>query len=183
MELIVKLDQHELSIHSDDDGELTHERTAVRAVALNDKNEIALINFANIQSSKLPGGGVDEGEDLEVALRREITEEIGYEIAEILGDIGIVDESRYYSGMHQMSYCYIVRVGDFIGTNPTTKELARGIQTKWFADIDSAIKFIEQPSAMDEEGSPIGLKMMNVRDIAILNAAKAKLPQSHSSLS
>lgn len=117
----------------------TYERTVVRAVALNDKNEIALINFANIQSSKAFGGGVDEGEDLEVALAA-----WNYRRNWLRNRWNTYWYCGwwYYSGMHQMSYCYIVRVGDFIGTNPTTKELARGIQTKWFADIDSAIKLL-----------------------------------------
>lgn len=140
MKLIARLDQHEMSLHSDQDGLLSHERVAVRAVVLNDNNEIALINFASTNTSKLPGGGVDEGEVLEAALKREIMEEIGYEIAEIVGEIGMVDESRYHSNLHQISYCYIVRVGRFIGTNPTVGEREKGIETKWFPDIDRETK-------------------------------------------
>ena len=172
MEIILKQNQHELGLFSPEDGEISWERRAVRAVALNDNSEVALIKFTKINSSKLPGGGVDEGEELLEALRREVREEIGYEIAEVLTEIGIVEEERYYAQMRQVSYTYIVRVGAFVGTEPTKKELHRGIETRWYASLDEAIHEIEKSNGLDEDGNKIGRIMMTRRDIFILQAAR-----------
>ena len=66
-------------------------RYAVRALLFNPNNELLLINYAPNPSIHLlgqepvlrdnwgtAGGGIDRGEDLEKALRREIFEEIGH---------------------------------------------------------------------------------------------------------
>lgn len=57
MKLILKQDQHELGLRSPRDGEIEWERRAVRAVALNDTNQVALIEFTKLNSRKLPPRG------------------------------------------------------------------------------------------------------------------------------
>lgn len=175
MKTILTQDQHEMGFTSPQDGPIQRERRAVRAIALNEKNQVALIEFTKLNSRKLPGGGVDEGEELLKALEREIREEIGYTIQEVIGEVGIVEEMRYYSRMHQISYAYIIRVGEFVGTEPTEKELSRGISTHWYDSISEAIAAIEASTGIDEDGDEIGRIMMNRRDVAILKAADALL--------
>lgn len=171
--IIAAYDQHELGLKSSKDSMVNRERTAVRAVAFNEEGQIALIEFTKLGSRKLPGGGVDAGEDLEAALKREVREEIGYEVAHIIKELGIVDERRYFSQLHQVSYCYLIRVGTYVGTEPTEKEKRYGIVTRWYNGIDEAIKHIRQSTGIDEDGDKIGRIMMNLRDVAILQAAKA----------
>ncbi len=175
MHIILTLDQHDMGLISPDDGSIEWTRRAVRAVAFNENNQVALIEFSKIDAKKLPGGGVDEGEELIVALKREVKEEIGYEIAEIISEIGIVEEYRYYSRFHQISYTYIVRVGKFVGTDPSENELQQGIQTHWYKNISEAIQHIQKSSDIDEDGDEIGGIMMNQRDIAILEEASKLL--------
>ena len=175
MKCILKLDQHEMGLHSPEDGEITRERTAVRAVALDHENRVALIAFRKLQSVKLAGGGVEVGEGLLEGLRREVREEIGYEVAEILDELGRVEENRYYAQLHQVSYAYLIRVGAFVGTEPTKKEQRHGIETRWYGTLDDAVEAIYASKGVDEDGDMVGRVMMNTRDVAILQAATAVL--------
>ena len=64
-------------------------RTAVRVILINNDNKIAILHKKNKNEYKLVGGGVDEGEDYEEALKRETLEEAGCKI-EILNELGEV---------------------------------------------------------------------------------------------
>lgn len=90
----------------------------------------------------------------------------------MLGEIGSVEESRYYVHLHQISYAYLVRVGAYIGTEPTEKELSQGIETRWYESINDVIAHIESAAEIDENDDEIGGIMMHARDIAILNEAR-----------
>ena len=74
--------------------DITYEvRKATRTVLLNDSNEIALLYVAKDNYHKLPGGGIEEGESIFTALKREVKEEVGANI-DILDDIGVIIEYR-----------------------------------------------------------------------------------------
>ncbi len=60
---------------------LTYEkRISVRALVFDDQNRIALMNLTKRGYYKLPGGGMEPGEDEESSLRRECLEELGRRI-------------------------------------------------------------------------------------------------------
>ncbi len=170
MPIIATLDQHELELFDETDGEISWTRRAARAVLRNDKNQIAVMNFSKLGSSKLPGGGIDDGENIIAALHREIEEETGYLITDIQG-LGIVEEDRYFCNMHQTSYCFTAKVSDFVGTSLTEDESRAGINLQWADTIDDAIQWIESGKLTDEDGSEVGLAMMKLRDSSILRAA------------
>ena len=171
MNLIIDLDQHALGLIDAADGPITYNRQAARAIMRNDKGQVAVMYFTQAGSYKLPGGGIDEGEDILAALHRELHEETGYEVMDVQ-ELGIVTENRYYCGMYQVSYCFTVRAAEFVGTKLTEKERLQGMELRWADTIDQAIEWISNSDTVDEEDSAIGLTMMKSRDIAILHAAQ-----------
>lgn len=106
-------------------------REAARAVVLNDSGEIALINVTRNGYHKLPGGGIEDGESNETALRRECREEIGRDI-EILGELGQIDELRVFRNQKQISYCYLAKaIGEKMPLRLTEKEKGLGQHCEW----------------------------------------------------
>lgn len=122
------------------DGELVL-REAVRAVVVNDKNEIAILYVRKNNFYKIPGGGVEQGENHEEALRREVLEEAGCQI-EIIRALGEVVEYRTHFDQVQKSYNYLARViGDIKEPSFTEDEKADGFERLWM-NIDKALDLI-----------------------------------------
>ncbi len=77
---------------------ITHERTTVRAILINHKEEFAFLrvvgedDFGIRNHLETLGGGVDDGEDFEEALKRECMEEAGLKVRVIRKLIVITDE-------------------------------------------------------------------------------------------
>ncbi|MCK4928015.1 MAG: NUDIX domain-containing protein, partial [Candidatus Aenigmarchaeota archaeon] len=112
-------------------------RKAPRAIVINN-SKIALLFVSKHNYHKLPGGGVEPGEDLETALHREILEETGCNI-KIKQDIGMIIEYRDDKDMRQESYCYLAEVdGKIKEPSFTDEEKADGFKLIWVT-IDNAI--------------------------------------------
>lgn len=174
MKTICSFDQHEMGLTDPGDHEITWTRRAARAVLKNEKGQIALMHFRTNGFYKLPGGGIDDGETVEQALRREVMEEAGYEITDIR-ELGIIEEERYFAGMHQTSYCFMARAAKFVGTSLTEKEAAGGMELVRVDTLEDAMRTItsaESTAVRDEDESGVGLKMMIQRECAILAAAQ-----------
>lgn len=66
--------------------EVRSRREAVRALLVDPTGAVLLMRVTEPSSSKTwwvtPGGGIDEGEDHAAALRRELAEELGYDLAD-----------------------------------------------------------------------------------------------------
>jgi 8-oxo-dGTP diphosphatase len=91
----------------------------------------------------LPGGHVELGERVEVALVREIAEELGTD-ARIAGLVGVV-ENRYSDGNgahHELNLVFEVAVGD---TEPASKE--EHLEFCWLT-LDEVAEADVRPSAL-----------------------------------
>lgn len=147
-------------------------RGAARAVLLDDNGQVYLLNVSKHGYHKLPGGGIDEGEDIKQALERELMEEVGCK-AEIQTELGTIIEYRNYDdgGLEQTSYCYLAKqVGEQVASALEEGELAEGMFEVKARNIDDAIALLSQDKPDNLEG-----KFIQKRDLAFLQAAKEQL--------
>lgn len=118
-------------------------RKAARAVLLNSKGEIYLLHATKDGYFKLPGGGIEEDEDILGALRREVLEEVGCPI-DIIAPIGCVIEFRRYFEQLQFSYAFLcIQTGSITHTEFTEQEIEDGFIGNWFS-FDEAVNLLKQ---------------------------------------
>lgn len=143
-------------------------REAARAVVSDNAGKIALLRVGLYDYHKLPGGGIDEGEDIPTALERELLEEIGCK-AEVTGEVGEIVEYRDQFELEQISYCFVAtQIGEKGEPDFTEKELREQFSIVWTDNIDSAIALLEQDKPTNYEG-----KFIQRRDLALLRATKS----------
>lgn len=158
-----------LGIASNSERTSRKERVAARGVVLRPNGQVYLLKMNAQQYHKLPGGGVDPGEELEKALARELREEIGTQ-AKILAEVGIVEEDRDYDewNVFQTSYCWLLeQYGQESEPAFEQAEIDEGAEIVIAKDIDHAIKLLEADKPLDIEGRGIQL-----RDLTLLREAK-----------
>lgn len=143
------------------------EREAARAVVFDKDNNVAILHVTKDHYHKIPGGGIEEGEDIMQALKREVLEEIGCEI-ENIKELGIIEEYRNKHPLHQTSYCFTANVfGEKGKPNFTAKEIAGGFEVTWLS-LDDAIEVIRN----EDESEIYESDFMTKRDLAFLKEAK-----------
>jgi 8-oxo-dGTP pyrophosphatase MutT (NUDIX family) len=142
------------------------DRSAVRVVAFNAAGEVAIVYATRDNYYKLPGGGIDPGEEHEEAAIREMKEETGalIKIRSTLGCVATTEE--YRNKLHQMSYCYVADVMDDSG-NPslTESEVKDGLSHVWLS-----VNKAKSKMAGAEPRSELGLYIKE-RDIYLLEEA------------
>lgn len=128
MKKLLKITQQDIKFQSPlvDTGDF-RERKAARAVLLDNAGKVHMLNVSKHGYHKLPGGGIDEGEEIIEALERELMEEVGCK-AEIIRQLGYIIEYRDYDELIQTSYCYLARqVGEQQKPNLEQSELDEGM--------------------------------------------------------
>ncbi len=140
-------------------------RKAVRAVLFNDEEQVAFQYVSKFNYHKLPGGGINEKEDLEKDLKREIKEEVGCR-SKIGKEIGAIIEYRNEIDLIQISYCYFAKsVGKVGKTSYEKREIDAGHKPLW-ASINKAIDLLKKDETEDYVG-----KFVIARDLAFLETA------------
>lgn len=149
---------------------IDHKRITVRAVLLNDKNEVALLHvvsddlFGHRDCYELPGGGKKKDEGFHQGVLREVLEETGFS-AKIIKFLAKVDD--FYNLIHRNNhnYYYLLKTEKYHGKHMEEYE-KHVIQELLFVDIDTAIKMVE---GVQDDG--VGL-LIKQRELPILKLAK-----------
>lgn len=106
-------------------------RKSARAILLNSEGKMATQYLSTYAYHKLPGGGVDPGENAEEALKREVLEEVGCD-CEIIKPIGVTIEYRNKYNMLHISYAFVAQVVGEIGELALEEgEIEEGQSTLW----------------------------------------------------
>lgn len=151
------------------------DRNTGKAIIINDENKIALVGNKENDYLLLPGGGIDEGEDLQSGVVRECLEEIGYAVR-IINEVGVIDDYRPRDKKHCINYCYTTKIigGDGISIH-TNDEAKIGMYTKW-VDIKEALEiFKKQRSDLNDKKVAFYNTGFNIlRDLMFLEEAIAK---------
>ena len=122
-------------------------RKTVRGICRKD-GKILLEYDTHMNEYVLPGGGVEEGENLQEALVREIAEECGYTDVEIQGSLGSI-EHNYFHHKRENDWrveesAFLVDITSDTQIDRPEEEIAK-IQYDWY-DIDDAIEKLEKGS-------------------------------------
>jgi len=138
-----------------------YERTAARGIIL-DGQDILLIYTKRYNDYSFPGGGVDNGEDINQGLIRELEEETGalnIVVHETFGDYEEYRPSHYkgYSMVHMMSHFFVCSADRELGeASPEDYEVKNGSVPVW-VNIHDAIKHNQK--VMDEKEDSMGLSI------------------------
>jgi len=143
-------------------------REAGRAVVFDEEGNVALLHVSKENYYKLPGGGIEDGEDKISALYRECQEEIGCDV-EIINELGYIVEHRKIFTLKQTSYCYLAKVKGPKGKPDFTEsEKAKGFEVVWLS-YEEAIRVLNESRAVSIEGG----SYIVPRDIAFIEEARA----------
>lgn len=122
----------------------TDHRAAVRAVVMRERRLLMIYSPVN-GDYKFPGGGVEIGENPEIALRREVAEECGMNLTRILEGIGCIIEyaipiKNIFDVFKMTSSYYLCEIDSTVEAQRLDAyEEDLGFQPTW-VDIDTAIQ-------------------------------------------
>jgi 8-oxo-dGTP diphosphatase len=127
-------------------------RKTARAVAYREDQKIAILFNERDNYHKLPGGEIEEDEDPNLGVIREVLEETGANI-EVLKEIGSIAEYKDRMGILQISHCYTAKtIGEISKPVFNEKEIASGYKLKWL-NPEEAINLMESDKPKSYEGN------------------------------
>lgn len=107
-----------------------HDRVIARAIVYDDSGALWFVRavrsdeFGQATLIETSGGGVEPGEDLNAAIRRELKEELGAE-ADVIAKIGVVSDYYNLIRRHNINHYFLCRVRSFGEKHLTQDEAER----------------------------------------------------------
>ena len=151
-----------------------HDREIVRAIVVDEQDDYYFMravrddDFGKATIIETSGGGVERGENLLEAVKRELKEELGAEV-EILCKIGVVSDYYNLIHRHNINNYYLCKAKSFGDTHMTQDEIERFHLSTLKLSYEEAVSEYER--CLD---SSLG-KLIANRELPILRRAKELL--------
>ncbi len=148
-----------------------HDRQIVRAIVTDGAGWYYFVRahrndeFGNATLIETSGGGVEPGEDLRQAIRRELREELGAEV-EILCELGLVSDYYNLIHRHNLNHYFLCRVLSFGEKCLTLDEVESFHLSTLRLRYEEALREYETRSC-----TPLG-KLLAARELPVLRRAR-----------
>lgn len=145
------------------------DRITGKAIVVDKENKIALVGTTVNHIYTLPGGGIENGENVNTGIKREIKEETGCDI-EVTKILGTINDYRNRDKKHCISYCALANVlGEKGKTQLIEEEKKNGLHVKWFTKKEVfEILEIEYKKVLDGEINYYNTAYNVVRDFEFI---------------
>ena len=170
-ELLLNLEDKEWPLTT-----INHDRMIARAIVVDDEENFYFVranrddDFGKATLIETAGGGVEAGEDLDTAIRRELKEELGIEV-EVLCKIGVVSDYYNLIHRHNINNYFLCKIVSF-GEKHLTKD-----EIEDFHLSTLKLKY-EEALAEYENCKCTGLgRLVANREVPVLKRAKVLLTQ------
>ncbi len=165
-ELLANLEDNEWNLEYID-----HDRQIARAIVFDDEGYYYFVrairddDFGKATLIETAGGGVESGEELQTAIKRELKEELGVSV-EIICKLGVVSDYYNLIHRHNINNYFLCRITDF-GEKELTKEEIEDFKLSTLKlKYDEAVKEYEKCSS-----TKLGRLVAN-REMRVLQYAK-----------
>lgn len=150
---------------------IDHDRVIVRAIVVDEAGYFYFVrvkrddDFGNVTLIETSGGGVEVDESLDLAIKRELQEELGA-VVNIVSKIGIVSDYYNLIHRHNINHYYLCKVTSFGEKNLTKDEIECFHLQTLKLSYEEAVNEYEKRSC-----SKLGRLLAN-RELPILHQAK-----------
>jgi 8-oxo-dGTP pyrophosphatase MutT (NUDIX family) len=178
MENKIKTDESEIKLELQDTEwkfeYVDHDRQIARAIVFEESGYFYFVravrddDFGKATLIETSGGGVEPGEELTQAIKRELKEELGVEV-DIICKIGVVSDYYNLIHRHNINNYYLCKVSSFGEKNLTKDEIESFHLSTLKMTFEDAVKEYEKCS-----NSKLGRLVAN-RELPVLRRAKQML--------